>query len=76
MTDGTAAARIIMQGIAAHTSSIAKRCRKAVGAAAEARRVLQIETNIVANTPAATRAHIPSITSRIRYALLGGSERR
>jgi hypothetical protein len=76
MTAGTAAARIIRHGIAAHTSSIAKLRRKTVGAVAVARRVLQIETNIAANTPVATRAHIPSITSRIRYALPGRSERR
>jgi hypothetical protein len=38
--------------------------------------VLQIETNIAANTPAATSARIPSITSRIRYTLLGARECR
>jgi hypothetical protein len=38
--------------------------------------VLQIARNIAVNTPAATSAHIPSITSRIRYALPGCSERR
>lgn len=75
MTAGTAAARIIRHGIAAHTSSVAKLCRKAVEAAG-ARRVLQIETNIAANTPAATSAHIPITMSRIRYALPGESERR
>ena len=69
ITAGTAAARIIRHGIAAHTSSVAKLCPKAVEAAG-ARRVLHIEMNMAANTPAATSAHIPSITSRIRYILL------
>jgi hypothetical protein len=76
MTAGTAAARIIRHGIAAHTSSIATLCRKAVGAAAVARRVLQIEANIAANTPAETSAHIPITMSRIGYGLAGRSERR
>jgi hypothetical protein len=75
ITAGIAAASIMRHGIAAHTSSVAKLCRKAVEAAG-ARRVLQIETNIAANTPAATSAHIASIMSRIHYALPGGSERR
>lgn len=75
ITAGIAAASIMRHGIAAHTSSVAKLCRKAVEAAG-ARRVLQIETNITTNTPAATSAHIPSITSRIRYTLLGARERR
>ena len=72
---GIAAASIMRHGIAAHTSSVAKLCRKAVEATG-ARRVLQIETNIAANTPTATSAHIAITTSRIRYALRGGSERR
>jgi hypothetical protein len=72
ITAGIAAASIMRHGIAAHTSSVAKLCRKAVEAAG-ARRVLQIETNITTNTPAATSAHIPSITSRIRYTLLGAA---
>jgi hypothetical protein len=76
MTAGTAAARIIRHGIAAHTSSIAKLCRQAAGAGAVARRVLQIEANIAANTPAVTSTHIPITTSRMRYPLLGRSERR
>jgi len=75
ITAGIAAASIMRHGIAAHTRSAAKLCRKAVEAAG-ARRVLQIETNIAANTPTATSAHIPITTSRIRYALPGGSERR
>jgi hypothetical protein len=62
-------------GIAAHTSSVARFCRKAVEAAG-ARRVLQIKTNIAANAAAPASAHIPNITSRIRYALPGASERR
>ena len=65
ITAGIAAARIMRHGIAAHTSSVAKPCRNAVGAA-EARRVLQIAKNIAVNTPVATSAHIPRITSRIR----------
>ena len=75
ITAGIAAASIVRHGIAAHTSSVAKLCRKAVEAPG-ARRVLQIETNIAANTPAATSARIPSITSRTRYTLLGARERR
>src|SRR6516165_7195222 len=58
-----AAARIMKHGIAAHTSSAAKRCRGVVRAEG-ARRVLQIERNIAATTPAATSAHILSVTSR------------
>jgi hypothetical protein len=38
--------------------------------------VLQIETNIAANTPAASSPHIPSITSRIGCTLLSQRERR
>lgn len=68
MAAGMAAASTMRHGIAAHTSSVAKLCRKAVDAG-RARRVLQIETNIAANTPAATSVHIPIIASRIRYAL-------
>jgi hypothetical protein len=75
MAAGMAAASTMRHGIAAHTSSVAKLCGKAAEAG-RARRVLQIETNIAANTPAATSAHIPIMTSRIRYALPFGSERR
>jgi len=67
ITAGIAAASIMRHGIAAHTSSVAKLCRKAVEATGP-RRVLQIETNIAANTPAANSTHIPNTTSRILLA--------
>jgi hypothetical protein len=63
ITAGIAAASIMRHGIAAHTSSAAKCCRRVLSAAG-ARRVLQIERNIALNTPAASSAHIPSMTSR------------
>src|SRR5262249_1543065 len=64
MTAGIAAARVIRQGIAAHTSSLGRLCPERDGVAA-ARRVLQIARNMAANMPVATREHIPRRTSRI-----------
>ena len=74
ITAGIAAASIMRPGIAAHTSSVARLCRKAVESSGVGR-VLPIARNIAENTPAATSAHIPNITSRIGYTLLGARER-
>jgi hypothetical protein len=65
ITAGIAAASIMMHGIAAHMSSVAKLCRKAVGAVG-VRRVVQMETNIAANTLTTTSVHIPITTHRRR----------
>ena len=68
MTAGIAAATIIRQGIATHTSSVARFWRKDGGREA-ARRELQIASSIVANTPAATSMHIVRIASLMPHTL-------
>jgi hypothetical protein len=71
---GVAAATIIKQGIAAHTSSAVTDWRKRAAVFPE-RRALQMAKNMAANTLAATMKHIARST-RMGYAMLGNSERR
>jgi hypothetical protein len=73
-TTGMAVASTMRHGIAAHTSSSRRLCRKSIGIV-RARRVLQIARSVVTTTPAASTAHMTGVTSRISYTFLGARER-